>query len=112
MVLLQLHSNTLDGVCVLPFKRALGNHGAPVLVRRLCSAPDRARERLCGNMMYSSTKVCKLGHVMYEAIKHHTIGFQTILKAGIKWVHIWQLRAYIMSMHSYTNASIKGAGQA
>ena len=35
------------------------------------------------------------------------LGFQTIPKAGIRWVYLSQLRAHILNMHAYINACIK-----
>ena len=51
---------------------------------------------------------------IFEVIKFntHTVGSLTIPKASVKWVYLWELMAYILNMHSYSNANINTVGLA
>ena len=49
---------------------------------------------------------------IFEVINNHTVGSLTIPRASIKWVQLWELLAYILKMHSYSNAYINRAGLA
>ena len=44
--------------------------------------------------------------------KTHNVGFLTIPRASIKWVKLWELLAYILNMHSYSNVYVNRAGLA
>ena len=53
---------------------------------------------------------CVPGYV--EEINTHHVGSLTIPRASIKWVYLWELLAYILNMHSYSNAYINRLGLA